>query len=105
MSLPNNRSAAEKRLMILKKINKFMQEIISKCYAQESPATPKDGREWFLPHHRVYHPNKPGKIRVVFDCNAKFNGRSINKELIPGADLANQLVGILTRFRENKVAL
>ena len=54
-----------------------------------------------------YHPNNPDKIRVTFDCSVEFNGRSINKELIPGLDLASQLanhVGILTRFRENKVA-
>ena len=37
------------------------------------------------------------------DCSAEFNGSSINKELIPGPDLANQLVGVITRFRENKV--
>ena len=54
-------------------------------------------------HIRVYHPNKPDKIRVVFNCSAEFNRRSITKELIPGPDLANQLVNVLTRFRENKV--
>ena len=67
-------------------------------------ATPKDGREWYLPHHRVYHLSKPDKVRVVFDCSVEFNRRFINKELIPGPDLANQVVGVLTRFRENKVA-
>ena len=114
MTLPINRRAAEKRSMYLKKrfqrdpkfhedYNKFMEGIISKGYAKESQATQKDSREWCLPHHRVYHPNKPDKIRVLFDCSAEFNGRSINKELIPDPDLANQLVGILTRFRENKV--
>ena len=54
-----------------------------------------------------YHPNNPDKIRVAFDCSVEFTGRSINKELIPGSDLASQLAnhaGILTRFRENKVA-
>ena len=81
-----------------------MEKTISKHYAKESQATHKDSREWYLPHHRVYHPNKPDKIRVIFDCSAEFNRRSINKELIPGPALANQLVDVLTRFRENKVA-
>ena len=27
---------------------------------------------WYLPHHPVFNPNKPGKTRVVFDCTAKF---------------------------------
>ena len=78
MSLPKNRSATEKRLMYLKKrfqrdpkfhgdYKKFMEEIISKGYAKELQATPKDVREWYLRHHRVYYPNLSGKIRVVFD--------------------------------------
>ena len=57
------------------------------------------------PHHGVYHPCKPGKIRVVFDCSAEFHGTSLNKELLPGPDLTSQLVGVLTRFRTEEVAL
>ena len=83
---------------------KFMGDIISQGNAKELQATPKDGREWYLPHHGIYHPNQPGKIRVAFNCSAEFNGRSINKVLIPSPDLTNQLVSVLTRFRENKVA-
>ena len=45
-----------------------------------------------FPHHAVHHPRKPGKIRVVFDCSAEFEGKSINKELLPGPDLTNQIV-------------
>ena len=41
---------------------------------------------------------------MVFDCTAELNGRSINKELLPGPDLTNKLVEVLTKFRENKVA-
>ena len=41
---------------------------------------------------------------MVFDCSAELNGRSTNKELLPGPDLANKLVGVLTKFRENKMA-
>ena len=59
---------------------------------------------WYLPHHGVYHPKKPGKIRVVFDCSAKFQGVSLNDCLLQGPDLTNSLVGVLTRFREDPVA-
>ena len=52
----------------------------------------------------MYHPSKPAKIRVVFDCSAEFQGRFINKELLSGPDLANQIIGVLTRFREEKIA-
>ena len=45
------------------------------------------------------------KIRVVFDCSAEFEGKSINKELLPGPELTNQIVSILIRFREERVAV
>ena len=55
-------------------------------------------------HMTIYHPNKPNKIRVLFESSVEFNGGSTNQELIPDPGLVNQLVGILTRFREKKVA-
>ena len=58
---------------------------------------------WYLPHHPVF--NKPGKTRVVFDCAAKYGGTSLNDQLLSGPDLTNSIVGVLTRFRENPVAL
>ena len=84
---------------------KLIQEILEKGYAKESKSTPQGGRVWYLPHHGVYHPRKPDKIRVVFDCSSKLNGRSINKELLMGLDLTNQLIGVLTRFRQEEVAV
>ena len=62
------------------------------------------GRMWYIPHHGVYHPSKPRKIRVVFDCSAQFAGRSLNQELLTGPDLTNLIVGVLTRFRQGEVA-
>ena len=41
---------------------------------------------------------------MVFDCSAELNRRSVNKELLPVPDVTNKLVGVLTKFRENKVA-
>ena len=81
-----------------------MEEIISKRYAREAKTNSPDGRTWYLPHHGIYDPHKPSKLRVVFDCSAELNGRLINKELLPGPDLANKLVKVLIKFRENKVA-
>ena len=109
VKLPNNRKVAERRPLYLKKwlmiddrfqqqYTEFMQEILEKGYAKESKATPQDGRVWYLLHHGVYHPWKPDKIRIVFDCSSEFNGRSINKELLMGLDLTNQQMGVLARF-------
>ena len=35
----------------------------------------------------------------------EFQGASINKSLLPGPDLANQVVGVLLRFKEEPVAV
>ncbi|XP_070537534.1 uncharacterized protein [Ptychodera flava] len=57
---------------------KFMADIIEKGYAIQVPNDEldrDDGKVWYIPHHGVYHPKKPEKIRVVFDCSAKFQVR------------------------------
>ena len=67
--------------------------------------SPEDGDTWHIPHHGVYDPHKPGKIRAVFECSAKFVGLSLNSMFYKGPDLTNSLVGVLTRFREDRVAV
>ena len=52
----------------------------------------------------MYHPSKPRKIRVVFDCSVKFAGKSLNQELLTGPDLTNPIVVALTRLRQSEVA-
>ena len=44
-------------------------------------------------------------MRVVFDCSAKYRGSSLNDKLLPGPDLTNSLVGVLTRFHQEPIAL
>ena len=53
----------------------------------------------------MYHPNKPQKIRVVFDCSAKYKGISLNDTLLPGPDITNKLLGVLIRFRSEVIAI
>lgn len=57
--------------------------------------------EW-LP--RCYHPKK-GTLRVVFDCGAEFRGKSLNSQLLQGPHLTSSLLGVVTRFRQEPVAL
>ncbi|XP_066910989.1 uncharacterized protein [Clytia hemisphaerica] len=84
---------------------KFMNDIISKGYATKADKPPADSKTWYIPHHGVYHPKKPDKIRVVFDCSMKANGYCLNQELLQGPDLTNQLMGVLVRFREEPIAV
>lgn len=84
---------------------RFMEEVIEKGDAEEVHDEGKDGEKWYILHHGVYHPKKPDKLRVVFDCSAKYQGTNLNDYLLQGPDLMNMLTGILVRFRQHPVAL
>ena len=45
------------------------------------------------------------KFRVVFDCSAKFQNKSLNDRLLVGPDLTCNLLGVLLRFREHPIAV
>ena len=83
----------------------FMDNMVSNGEAELALGDTAEGECWYIPHHGVYHPHKPGKLRVVFDCSAKYRGQSLNGHLLQGPDLTNNLVGILLRFRKDKVAV
>ena len=53
----------------------FIEELLLQGYARESIKSPNDGQVWYLPYNGIYHPSKPNKIRVVFDCSAEYKSR------------------------------
>ena len=63
---------------ILQDYSNFMEELFQKGYPETSPNV-SDGNKWYIPHHGVYHPAKPRKIRVVFDCSAEYLKYALNK--------------------------
>ena len=119
VQLPNNRSEAERRMQSLKRkfssqpdleerYRAVMEDYIAKGHARKlSPeeAANRGPRTWYLPHFAVVNPNKPGKVRIVFDAAAECEGTSLNKNLLHGPDYTNSLVGVLLRFREDNTAL
>ena len=83
----------------------FMRKIFANGHAEEAPPL-KEGEEcWYLPTFGVYHPQKPNQIRVVFDSSAQYSGVSLNDVLLTGPDLNNSLLGVLLRFRKERVAI
>lgn len=60
---------------------------------------------WYLPIFLAFNPNKPNKIRLVWDAAAKAHGKSLNDFLLTGPDLLNPLIEILLAFRVGKVAV
>ena len=72
----------------------FIDDMLQKDYARKAE-NEQVGKVWYISHHGVTHPSRPGKVRVFFDCSAEFDGTSLNKQLIAGPDLTNQLVGVL----------
>ncbi|XP_070203688.1 uncharacterized protein [Littorina saxatilis] len=115
-ALTNNRGAALKRVMGLKRqferrpeylrdYLKFMKVILDRGDAEKVPADEiVSSTRRYIPHHGVYNPKKPGKIRVVFDCSAQHFGVCLNDLLLQGPDLISSLVGVLCRFRKGPVA-
>lgn len=84
----------------------FMHKLFENGHAEPVRQNELDtkGPRWYLPHFGVYHPRKPGKIRVVFNSAGETDGMSLNKLLLSGPDLTNSLLGILLRFRSDAVA-
>ena len=118
--LPNNRVVAEQRGLLLKKrllkdealFEKYRTttaDYIESGHAEKVPDEELERTEdrpvWYLPHHPVTHPLKPGKVRVVYDCAAKYGGTSLNQQLLQGPDQTNQLVGVLSRFRQEPIGV
>ena len=63
------------------------------------------GKEWYLPHHPVLNPNKPGKVRRACNAAAKYKDICLNDKLLAGPDLLHGLIGTIFRFREGPIAL
>ena len=121
--LPNNRQLAEQRLQSLEKrlarnkdlktkYHKTVKQYIDNNHATKIPPkdlTPEKASNTptinYIPHHDVLNQHKSDKVRVVYDATAKYRNYSLNDHLLKGADLLNNLVSIITRFRLGQFAV
>lgn len=89
-------------------VRKQIKEYLSKGYIRKlapEEVSVRNDRTWFLPIFTVRNPNKPMKIRIVWDAAAKVGEVSLNSVLLKGPDLMTSLPDLLWRFRERRVAI
>ena len=118
--LPNNYYSAYQQFLSMEKrlekdlelkeaykatIEKDLENHFFRNLDQEEVSSTENDMQWYLPHHPVKHPHKPGKVRRVCNAASKFRGVSLNDKLLSGPDLLRNLVGIVFRFREHLIAI
>ena len=81
-----------------------MNSLDENAYARESWMDIEPNGIWYIPHYGNYCPNKRDKMRVVYGCSSEFQRRRVNKQLLSGPNLTNQIVSVLSRFREYDIA-
>ena len=93
---------------LMSSYSKTFQDDLDKGYITKvSPhnSSQRTDREWYLPHHAVVNPHKPGKVRRVSNGASKFHACSLNICLLTGPDLLQSLLHVLFRFREHRYAV
>ncbi|XP_055523244.1 uncharacterized protein LOC129717391 [Wyeomyia smithii] len=117
--LPDSKPMAMKRLICLEKrmqrdpvlaeaVKEKIRNYERAGYIEKLTASQlaeKFERVWYLPIFPVVNPNKPNKMRLVWDAAAKVLGVSLNSFLLTGPDQVTSLVSVLQRFREFRVAI
>ena len=116
--LPYNREAVSKRMIkqeqtlksnpdIYNEVKSTFESHLQKGYIRK--LTDKEKREnigYYLPFFTVVKPERTTtKVRIVFDAKAKYEGKSLNSEILQGPKLQNNLVSLLLGFRENLIAI
>ena len=59
----------------------------------------------YLPHHPVINPNKPGNVCKVLNGATKFHVTSLNKSLLTGHGMLQNLIHLLLIFRQHQFAV
>ena len=62
-------------------------------------------KEWCLPHQTMPSPNKSGNVRGVCNADAKHKELCIHDTKLVAHDLLQGLIGTISRFSEEPVAL
>ena len=68
------------------------------CFRVDNP------REWYVLHHPVFHPHKPGKVRSVLNGAAIFHGVSLISKLLTCPDLLQTLIHVLRQLEQHNIS-
>ncbi|XP_062541184.1 uncharacterized protein LOC134209208 [Armigeres subalbatus] len=94
--------------ILLEALKAIIDDHVSKGYVRkltkEELQTPRS-RIWYLPIFPVVNPNKPTKMRLVWDAAATVHGVSLNSCLLKGPDQLTSLLSVLIQFREFRIAV
>ncbi|XP_075167653.1 uncharacterized protein LOC142239764 [Haematobia irritans] len=84
-----------------------IDKLLNKGYARKVTNSEFNSysRTWYLPIFVALNPNKPGKVRLVWDAAAKSNNKSLNDFLMSGPDLLTSLINVLLEFRVGQIAV
>ena len=119
-SLPNNYFSAYQQILSMEKrlandaelktaykatIEKNLDSNFVRSLDDKEVSETENEMQWYLPHHPVKYPHKPGKVRRVCNVASKFKGVSLNDKLLSGADLLRNSVGIVFWFRDHEIAI
>ncbi|XP_062541306.1 uncharacterized protein LOC134209336 [Armigeres subalbatus] len=94
----------ELRTNVHRQIREYVENDYTHRATNEELALVDPSRVWYLPLNVVAHPKKPEKKRLVWDAAAQVEGVSLNSQLLKGPDLLAQLPGVISRFRERRIA-
>ena len=100
--LSMNRKYAE---MYQQQINDMIQNKVARKLSA-SELEEYRGPIHYISHHEVLKPDSESTpCCIVFNSSAKFQGHALNEYWARGPDLLNNLLGVLIRFRENRIAI
>ncbi|XP_062549874.1 uncharacterized protein LOC134214528 [Armigeres subalbatus] len=99
----------EKDPVLYARVKQQLRDYETKRYAHKATphelSTTNSNQCWYLPLGIVLNPNKPNKLRMIWDAAAKVNGISLNSALLKGPDFLTSLPTVIGNFRLYRYAL
>ncbi|XP_057299421.1 uncharacterized protein LOC130630039 [Hydractinia symbiolongicarpus] len=90
---------------LLSNYNSILKEQLDKNIIEKIGTELPWQKAHYLPHRPVVRVDKTTtKVRIVFDASARTYGSSLNECLHPGPTLTEPLLGVLLRFRAERIA-